>query len=205
MIDKIKVIKRKSEFKYKEKGSTFIGIVLEAETEDKAIEFLNNCKKNYYDASHICYSYKISPNTIKYSDANEPRGTAGIRILNAINHFGLTNIILIVVRYFGGIKLGVGNLGKAYYHTAMETIKAAGIIEKKTYKMINVEFEFEETKLIHHILNKYNTIIEKIDYTPKPKIHFLIQPSEIESLKKDLDSSLKLNYAINESNKIVYR
>ncbi|MDZ7765436.1 MAG: YigZ family protein [Melioribacteraceae bacterium] len=97
----------------------FIGYAAPCKNDEEAEQILEGKKKQYYDATHNCYAYKILPESIKYLDDGEPSGTAGIRILNAIQHFDLTNLIVISTRYFGGTKLGVGPLGKAYYNSAL--------------------------------------------------------------------------------------
>lgn len=201
----IRVITGEREFKFKEKGSLFIGSAKPVDNEDDAVQYLNESKKKYYDATHHCYCYKINPSIVKYSDAGEPNGTAGIRILNAINHLEVTNLIVVVTRYFGGIKLGVGPLGKAYYYTALETLKSTVLEEKKIYQAAVVEFEFEQTKTIHHILNKHQAIVEKTDYNTKPSISFLVLPGNLEPLKKDMTSLLTKNFLLTVLDRIKYR
>ncbi len=201
----IRVITGEREFKFKEKGSLFIGSAKPVDNEDDAVQYLNESKKKYYDATHHCYCYKINPSIVKYSDAGEPNGTAGIRILNAINHLEVTNLIVVVTRYFGGIKLGVGPLGKAYYYTALETLKSTVLEEKKIYQAAVVEFEFEQTKTIHHILNKHQAIVEKTDYNTKPSISFLVLPGNLEPLKKDMASLLTKNFLLTVLDRIKYR
>ncbi len=204
MKDRIKVISGSCEFKFKEKGSLFVGLAEPVESEENANEFLKVCKKKYFDASHHTYCYNINSEIVKYSDAGEPNGTAGIRISNAINHYDLTNLILVVVRYFGGTKLGVGPLGKAYYHTAFETLKSAGIIEKQAFQKAIIQFEYDQLKTIHHLLKKNNVQIEKMEYTPNPTIHVLIKPDLLDTLKKDIANFLSNKFTFTISDVVVY-
>ncbi|MDY0082235.1 MAG: YigZ family protein, partial [Ignavibacteriaceae bacterium] len=127
--EQIKTIKEYRQNSFKEKSSEFLAIVYPVENVSAAQDYLQEIRKKYYDASHHCYSYKIKTGEQKYSDDGEPNGTAGIRILNAIEHFGLTGILLFVVRYFGGIKLGVGQLGKAYYNASIGVFEHSEIIQ----------------------------------------------------------------------------
>ena len=138
-IDKIITIDEFHEYRFKEKASVFIGQVYHCESEDEAKEILENVKKEFYDARHWVYCWKIGEETIKYSDDGEPSGSGGIRLLNAIEHFGLQDVIVISIRYFGGVKLGVGPLGKAYYSSAFNCLDEADKIEKiKMDRMLNI-------------------------------------------------------------------
>ncbi len=160
----IKTIEKDYESKLKEKGSLFLGIAKPINNINEAESFLANIKKQYFDATHHCYAFKLFPDIIKYSDDGEPTGTAGIRLLNALNHFELTNVLLVSVRYFGGIKLGVGPLGKAYYQNGIETLENAQIVNKELYLNFRVKYAYQLTKTVHYLLNKYNCKIIKTDY-----------------------------------------
>ncbi len=195
-ITSIKTIETIFESKLKEKGSLFIGIAKFVKTIEEIEEYLHSIKKEYYDATHHCYSYKIYPNIVKYSDDGEPTGTAGIRLLNAINHFDLTNILLISIRYFGGTKLGVGPLGKAYYQNGIETLENATIIKKELYYNLKVDYSYNLTKTIHHVLNKYDCKIINTEYLQTEQItYFKIKPNYINSLINEI-STLTNNQAI---------
>ena len=154
-LDEILTIKGFFESKFKEKGSQFIGLAYPINSENEFQSILAEIKKKYYDASHHSYAYRLLNNTFKYSDAGEPSGTAGIRILNAIEHFNLLNVLVIVVRYFGGTKLGVGPLGKAYYHSAEITLNDSDKIKKTAYKRIFVSVDFSFTSLLHKTFSDY--------------------------------------------------
>lgn len=186
---KIVSISTSIEVKLKEKGSEFIAHAYPIETMEEATNFLNTAKKKYYDATHNCYAYKFADGTIKYSDDGEPNGTAGIRILNAINHFNFVNVIVIVTRYFGGTKLGVGPLGKAYYDSAAECLSNCKTIEKNLMERLSVKFDFEYSNLVHRLLTKYSCIIEKTSYADNPEIHFIIESSRKEKFINDILSS----------------
>ncbi|MEA2021676.1 MAG: YigZ family protein [Candidatus Caldatribacteriota bacterium] len=115
------------------KKSRFYSSVKEIEKEEGIREFLKELKKQFPDASHHCWAYKIGINEqqIKqYSDAGEPANSAGPPILQAIEHEGLTNVMVIVTRYFGGIKLGIGGLIRAYRESALQGLQSAGRVEK---------------------------------------------------------------------------
>ena len=122
---KILTVKEFYESKFKQKGSIFVGQAYPAGQEKQAEEILELVRKKYHDATHHCYAYRVYAKEEKYSDDGEPSGTAGVRILNAIHHLDLYNVLVISIRYFGGVKLGVGPLGKAYYQSALQTLEQA--------------------------------------------------------------------------------
>ena len=183
---KIKTIKDFAQSKFKEKESLFFGLAFPVENIDEAEAKLDEIRKKYYDATHHCYAYKTLSEGEKYSDDGEPSGTAGIRLLNAINHFDLTNVLLVSVRWFGGKKLGVGPLGKAYYRSGLETLENAEIIELEEYLKISVEYDYSQTKNVHHFLQKYGAIIKENLFEEKPKIIALIKTGYFENFHKEL-------------------
>ena len=116
MSDYYKTLKAPSEGLYKEKMSKFISFAVPVATADEAKEVIKRYQKEYYDARHVCWAYMIGTNRSEFlsNDNGEPSGTAGKPILGQINSFELTNVVIVVVRYFGGIKLGTSGLIVAY-------------------------------------------------------------------------------------------
>ncbi len=186
---KILTLKKPATSKFKEKESLFIGKAFNVTSEDEAEKILAEIKKKYYDATHHCFAYKIQPDVTKYSDDGEPSGTAGIRLLNSIKHFGLTNTLIISIRYFGGKKLGVGPLGKAYYRSGLETLDVAEKVELTEYLSATVTYDYNQTKNIHHFLQKYSAIIKENLYDEKPKIRFLIKPELLDNFKEEVNEA----------------
>ena len=184
--DSIKTITSLSEFKLKEKGSQFLAFSKQIKDETEAVKYLSDLKKNFYDASHHCYSYKIMDGTYKYSDDGEPNGTAGIRIYNAQNHFELTNLITVVVRFFGGTKLGVGPLGKAYYDASYQSLDLANKVTLTLYQEIEIIFDYSFSKTIHHFTGKFKAQIKESTFNNKPGIIILIQPQFLKNLIDEL-------------------
>jgi len=186
--EKIKTIASESEFRLKEKGSTFISISKPIDTEDEAASLLLSLKKKYYDATHHCYSYQLVNGPFKYSDDGEPRGTAGKRIFNAQIHFELTNLVTVVVRYYGGVKLGVGPLGKAYYEAAFQCLESSKIESLILHQKIEIRYEFEFSNFIHHQISKYSLKVEKNIFEPQPSILCLIRHSIIDTFSSELSA-----------------
>ena len=183
---KIRIVESFNEFQIKDKGSLFIGQIYPVESEAEVSEILNSVKKKFYDATHHCFAFKLVDGKVKYSDDGEPSGTAGVRILNAIEHDSLFNQLIIVIRYFGGTKLGVGPLGKAYYNAANGVINSSEIKEKSLHQKISIESDFSQVSNIYHILNQNNAKIEKEEYSDKVRFEVHSLPSKINAICKFL-------------------
>ncbi len=203
-ITKIKTIETFNEFKLKEKSSIFIGQVYHVESEEECITILNGIKKKYYDATHHCYAYRLNDKFVKYSDDGEPNGSAGIRILNAIEHFDLISVILVIIRYFGGTKLGVGPLGKTYYNTAHKTLETAHIIAKSPYYHLTIIAEFSDIGYVHRILSSSDSKIIDTIYNEKVVFNCLISPSVIDNINNQLREISKGHVKLEIDDDIIY-
>ena len=133
----------------------------------------------YKDANHVCYGY-ILESTEKCSDNGEPSGTAGLPILNVLKKNNLTNVLAVVIRYFGGIKLGAGGLVRAYSNSVIETLKLTSKIELEEGYLVEIEFTYEQVKLIDYMLNdkkiinkEYNNNIVYKFYLNKEELSFV--------------------------------
>jgi putative IMPACT (imprinted ancient) family translation regulator len=204
-IKPIKTIEGFSEANLKEKGSLFVARAYYSTSTDKCMSILAEVRKKYFDATHHCYCYKLNNGETKYSDNGEPSGTAGIRILNAIEHFGLTDLILIITRYFGGTKLGVGPLGKAYYQSAFDSLSSSCIIVKNPYREVRIETNFEKMGHVFRILttvegrqitSDYKEVsVEIKGFVLCDKINLLIKlTGEFSQGDINIDSSLEIVY-----------
>lgn len=149
----------KNNNKYEEtiKYSKFISLIYRVYTKEEVKEYLNKTKESYPSATHYCYGYVID-NDIKSSDDNEPSKTAGIPILNQIINNKLNYTLIIVVRYFGGVKLGVGPLTRAYAKVAREVITPNNIITLTKGYDINITFTYNDIKNIDYLLKDSNII-----------------------------------------------
>jgi len=185
--------------------SSFIAQVYPINSEGDLKEHLINTKKKYYQASHHCYAFKLADGTIRYSDAGEPNGTAGIRILNAIEHFSLSNQLVIVSRIFGGIKLGVGPLGKAYYQSANKVLNDSKINIKQLFQKVTISSNFEYVSLIHRILANHKSIILSSEYKDTLEISCLLKRSEVELIRQKLIEAGKNKISLNLSSELLYK
>lgn len=173
------------------KNSRFITILIKINGKDKVNSFLQDIKIKYPKATHYCYGYIINDYK-KSSDDGEPSGTAGIPILNVLEKENITNVLAIVVRYFGGIKLGAGGLVRAYSKAVREAIKNSNLIELANGKKIEINFNYSDEKNINYIL-KEEQIIKK-DYSDKVTYIALIKDNILEKLKNYNYKVLKDTY-----------
>lgn len=199
-----KVISSTCEYKFKEKGSLFIGTAFPVCNEEEALSKLADARKKYYDATHNCYAYLINDGKSKYSDDGEPNGTAGIRIFNAIKHFDVTDLLLVSTRYFGGTKLGVGPLGKAYYDSAANTLENARIVTKNLFQKIVIEFPYDYSNLVHRTITKFSARIIDNEYSEKPTIHIFLPGNNPQSFNEELKSTSNGIVKTLNTNEFVY-
>ena len=154
-------VARLSEGLYKEKMSKFISFAVPVSTLDEVKEALARYQKEYYDARHVCWAYMLGAARTEFraNDNGEPSGTAGKPILGQINSFGLTNVLIVVVRYFGGIKLGTSGLIEAYRAAAAEAIRANEIIECLVEDDVRIFFEYPFMNDVMRIVKEENVAI----------------------------------------------
>ena len=161
MTNSYKTINNSSEGIYKEKGSKFLSFAIPVTNIDEIKQILEQYRKEYYDARHVCYAYilGVEHDIYRANDDGEPSGTAGRPILGQINSFELTNILVIVIRYFGGILLGTGGLITAYKEAAADAIMQAQIIEKTLKSEIIIRFEYPLINDVMRIIKEFEAQI----------------------------------------------
>jgi len=181
-------IKDESKAEFKEKKSIFIGHVKRVETEDEAKEFIQKVKNQHKEARHNVYAYIIGENKMiqRYSDDGEPHGTGGIPMLEVIKKSEITDVVVVVTRYFGGILLGTGGLARAYSKGASLAIKEAGVVEKVKGISLEIVIEYDLLGKLQHICAESNNHIENIEYTEKVKIEILCDISNLEKLESQI-------------------
>lgn len=201
----INTIDEPKEITLTEKKSNFIAQVYSIQNEEDVKKYLKEIKKKYYDASHHCYAYKFADGTFRYSDAGEPSGTAGIRIMNALNHFDLTNQLLIVSRYFGGTKLGVGVLGKTYFNAAYQVLDESIVIKKHLFQKVNISVGFDQISNVHRILSGQQSIILNTEYNEQVKFSCLIKPYELDEILRKLTEMSQNKFIFEKLEEFVYQ
>lgn len=144
---------------------------------------LNKLKNDYNDATHICYAY-VLPNSEKCSDDGEPSGTAGLPILNIIKKNNLTNTLAVVIRYFGGIKLGAGGLVRAYVNSAKEVIDKSEVFSVENHNIYSLEMDYSLYDPINYFLQKQDGRILDTKFDESIKIDYLSKSLDEESINE---------------------
>lgn len=152
-----KTVKEQSEGLYKEKGSKFIGYAVACYSEEEAKVYLEKWRKEHYQSRHVCWAYRFGLDKKQYraNDDGEPSNSAGIPILGQIQSFDLSNILIGVVRYFGGVKLGVGGLVQAYKETAKDALLNAEIHEIEVFHRVTLNFGYDVMPDVMSLLKKH--------------------------------------------------
>ena len=190
-----------SEALYKDKGSKFYAFAYPVQTVEQIKEILAEKRKEYYDARHVCYAYMLGyeRNVFRANDDGEPSGTAGRPILGQINSSNLTDILIIVVRYFGGTLLGTSGLIQAYKTSAAEAIAAATIEERIVEKTFVSKFGYQDLNAVMRIMKDFDLAIvnqiQEMDCT----LYFRIRLGDIERVKDRFD---KLDFVSFEEEEI---
>jgi uncharacterized YigZ family protein len=178
-----------SEALYKDKGSKFYAFAYPVQTIEQIKEILAEKRKEYYDARHVCYAYMLGyeRNQFRANDDGEPSGTAGRPILGQINSSNLTDILIIVVRYFGGTLLGTSGLIQAYKTSAAEAIAAATIEERIVEKTFVSKFGYQDLNAVMRIMKDFDLAIvnqiQEMDCT----LYFRIRLGDIERVRDRFD------------------
>lgn len=174
---------------YTEKRSKFIAIALPVRTVDEVKALLEEYQKKYYDARHVCYAYMLGPQRkdFRANDNGEPSGTAGKPILGQINSNELTDILIIVVRYFGGIKLGTSGLIVAYKAAAAEALSAAEVVEKTVDECIRFWFEYPFMNDVMRVVKEESPEIVEQGYDMDCRMTLRIRSSLMPRLRARLE------------------
>lgn len=179
----MKSIKFNIENEFIIKKSKFITKLYFVTSEIEIKNILDKNKNNYKDATHICYAYILN-NVQRFNDDSEPSGTAGMPILNVLKNNNLNNVLCIVIRYFGGIKLGAGGLIRAYCSSVSEALNKTEIINVVNGKKIELTFSYDDIKKVNHILNDINIVDKQFDENVKYII--IVKEKNVNSLINQL-------------------
>lgn len=188
MDDTYRTIRDLSEGYYTEKRSRFLSFALPVRTPDEVKTQLDIYRKKYYDARHVCWAYMLGPDrtTFRANDDGEPSSTAGKPILGQINSNNLTDILIIVVRYFGGIELGTSGLIVAYRTAAAEAIAAARIEERTVDETITITFEYPHLNSVMRIVKEDKPDVLTQSFELTCEITLRIRQSRMDALKSRL-------------------
>lgn len=173
---------------YEIQKSRFIAYTHHAETEDEARAFVTAIKKKHFDARHNCSAWVLGADSSqqKSNDDGEPGGTAGNPILEAIKNHGLTNVVVVVTRYFGGIKLGAGGLIRAYSHAASLGLNATPCLEVKPFCLIEAEMDYSLLGAVENWIRNEQLRTGETSYLDKVTIRLLAEPDDCDSVSTQL-------------------
>ncbi len=191
---------------YIDKKSKFIANVKPVETEEDALEFLAQIKKQYSDASHNVYAYIIDENNItRYSDDGEPGGTAGMPVLDTIRKEGLVDVIVVVTRYFGGTLLGTGGLVRAYTASAKSGLTEAGIVTMTLCNTVEIKADYTLIGRIQYKISSENYILEDTAYGDYVTFKICCRIGDTERFLEDMVDLTdgRIEYSVSEEPKYI--
>ncbi len=173
---------------YEIQKSRFIAYTSHVETEAEARDFVTAIKKKHFDARHNCSAWVLGADSSqqKSNDDGEPGGTAGNPILEAIKQHGLTNVVVVVTRYFGGIKLGAGGLIRAYSHTASLGLEATPCLEVKPFCLMEAEMDYSLLGTVENWIRNEELRTGETAYLDKVTIRLLVEPADCEAISTEL-------------------
>lgn len=173
---------------YEIQKSRFIAYTSHVETEAEARDFVTAIKKKHFDARHNCSAWVLGADSSqqKSNDDGEPGGTAGNPILEAIKQHGLTNVVVVVTRYFGGIKLGAGGLIRAYSHTTSLGLEATPCLEVKPFCLMEAEMDYSLLGTVENWIRNEELRTGETAYLDKVTVRLLVEPADCEAISTEL-------------------
>jgi len=172
------------EAEFVEKRSSFLGHVRYVETEDEAKAFVTEMKKKFYDARHNCWCYIIKDGAVRYSDDGEPQGTAGIPMLEVLKREGVTNVVCVVTRYFGGVLLGTGGLLRAYTKSAKDALDAAGICVVRRWVKAEIACSYAMLERLKTECTAIGGVVADIEYSADVCLKLLLPEDKADAFSQ---------------------
>jgi uncharacterized YigZ family protein len=179
-LDEYLVPREFGEDEFTEKKSRFIGRVWLVETEEEALEKIQQMKKQHYDATHNCWAYIIKDGAVRFSDDGEPGGTAGMPMLQVLQREGLFNVVCVVTRYFGGILLGAGGLVRAYTKGAKIAVDAAGKSMKRVWSVLYVACPYSFYERVKLEVDAHGGIIRNTEFGAEVELEILLPQGNVD-------------------------
>lgn len=181
-----KTVKQSSVFEFEEKRSRFIGQIFPVASEEEAAEIIAGVKKKHHDARHNCSAYILKNGFMKYSDDGEPQGTAGKPILEVISKNGLSDVLIVVTRYFGGILLGAGGLTRAYSHSAAQAVNSAEIQEMLPHSLCKIDCPYGDYSNIKRLMDQMGAKEKDSEFGGNVTVGLIILSEKTESFGKKI-------------------
>ncbi len=184
--DKYNTIEKKSQGYFKDKGSKFYAYAYPLQSEEEVKDIISGLKKEHHSARHFCYAWRVGTENVSFraNDDGEPSSTAGKPILGQLQSFGVTNVLLVVVRYFGGTLLGVSGLINAYRNAAADALNNAEILNKLITRKFRIDFTYNELNAVMQIIKQENFSILNTDFQESCSLVFSVRKSKMEKAGK---------------------
>lgn len=182
-------IKSPAEGLYKEKGSKFLAFAYPVESDEEVKQRLSALRKSYYDARHHCYAYVLGLQSEKFKavDDGEPNHSAGDPILGQIRSQNLTNVLVVVVRYFGGVKLGMGGLVQAYKTSAADALTKAEIVELEVMELVSLEYDYSATPEVMRLVKEFEIVILHQEFNEGCRMNLQLKLRLAKAFQEKLD------------------
>lgn len=198
MADSYLTIEKYTEAIYKEKGSKFLAFAYPVNNQDEIKQILTDLRKKYYDATHHCYAYILGfdKEEFRMNDDGEPSSTAGKPIYGQLLSNNLTNVLVVVVRYFGGTKLGVSGLIKAYKTSTQVCLESAVIVEKKVMRFYKISFAYDKMNAVMSFLKQINAQQKHHSFDNECSIEVLINEEYSNKFEEEISkiSNVKFSF-----------
>lgn len=194
LFDAYSSIAAPSEGLFKDNGSRFIALAYPVETEEEVKTIVAGLRKEYHDARHHCYAYRLGykGDVFRSSDDGEPSGSAGRPILGQIDSAGLSDVLVVVVRYFGGIKLGIPGLIRAYKTSTADALAHAQVVEKIAGKWIRLSFGYEAMNSVMKVLKEMDLPQRGQDFGEQCSLEVRVRLSALDSFYEKMGNDIKL-------------
>ena len=189
MIDHYRTLAAPAEYRQKIERSEFLGIAFPAATDDAFFAELAALTKRYFDATHLCWAFRLFANgelRARSADAGEPSGSAGKPILSAIEGADLYDVAVVVVRWYGGVKLGTGGLSRAYRTTAAEALQAASLVDRYVHQRIRIVVPFEQLGVVYRLLDPPHIILAAEHFGETNEFEIDVRLSKAEEFERVL-------------------
>jgi uncharacterized YigZ family protein len=189
MIDHYRTLAASAESRQKIERSEFLGIAFPAATDDAFFAELAVLTRRHFDATHLCWAFRLFANgeiRTRSADAGEPSGTAGKPILSAIEGADLYDVAVVVVRWYGGVKLGTGGLSRAYRQTAAETLQGASLADRYVYKRFRIVVPFDRLSVVYRLLDVPDVVLIAEHFGETNEFELDVRLGRAEELVKEL-------------------
>lgn len=183
-MDSYRIPTKSGASEYVDKRSRFLGLVQPAGSEDEARAVIAACKKQYHDARHNCWCYLLRDGTERYSDDGEPQGTAGIPMLEVLKREGVTNVVCVVTRYFGGVLLGTGGLLRAYTKSAKDALDAAGICVVRRWVKAEIACSYAMLERLKTECTTIGGVVADIEYSADVCLKLLLPEDKADAFSQ---------------------